>query len=120
MHVVVVMPDTTDVIDEPASHRFRYSEDGIDAQLIYRADADRLILIHTEVPDALGGEASPADWFAPRPTGPGRRARPSCRGAPMPASGCATTPMSPPPSPSTGATRPDRSGPPDTKIERPT
>ena len=55
MHVVVVMPDTTDVIDEPAKHRFRYSEDGIDAQLIYRADADRLILIHTEVPEALEG-----------------------------------------------------------------
>jgi len=55
MHVATVMPDTSDVIDEPDKHRFRYNEDGIDAQLVYRADADRLILIHTEVPDALGG-----------------------------------------------------------------
>ena len=49
------MPETSDVIDEPGKHRFRYTEDGIDAQLVYRAHADRLILVHTQVPDALGG-----------------------------------------------------------------
>ena len=49
------MTDAIDVVDEPEQHRFRYTEDGIDAQLVYRVDGDRLALVHTEVPDALGG-----------------------------------------------------------------
>jgi predicted GNAT family acetyltransferase len=46
---------TTDVVDEPQHDRFRFTEDGTDAQLVYRVDGDRLILVHTEVPEALGG-----------------------------------------------------------------
>lgn len=49
------MAETTDVIDEPANDRFRYTEGGIDAQLVYRVRGDQLILVHTEVPEAIGG-----------------------------------------------------------------
>lgn len=44
------------VIDEPEERRFAYTEDGYLAQLQYRERANRLILVHTEVPDALGGK----------------------------------------------------------------
>jgi predicted GNAT family acetyltransferase len=43
------------VLDEPRRHRFLYQEDGVDSQLIYRVDGDRLVLVHTEVPQSLGG-----------------------------------------------------------------
>ena len=49
------MSEATDVVDEPQHDRFRYTEDGVDAQLLYRAEGGKLILVHTEVPDALGG-----------------------------------------------------------------
>ena len=47
-------PDT-DVVDDVEQHRFLYREAGLDAQLVYRVNGDRLILVHTEVPDELGG-----------------------------------------------------------------
>ena len=46
---------TTNVIDDPAQHRFLHSEQGAESQLVYRADDGRLILLHTEVPDEVGG-----------------------------------------------------------------
>jgi predicted GNAT family acetyltransferase len=50
------MSDTeTDVVDEAANHRLLYREDGHDAQLVYEARDGQLVLMHTEVPDALGG-----------------------------------------------------------------
>lgn len=49
------MPDTPTVTDRQDQSRFLYTEDGADAQLVYRVDGDHLYLIHTEVPDALGG-----------------------------------------------------------------
>jgi predicted GNAT family acetyltransferase len=36
-------------------NRFVFEEDGLEAELVYRERADRLILIHTEVPHELGG-----------------------------------------------------------------
>ena len=45
----------TDVRNDAATGRFVVTEDGIEAELRYRERAGRLILIHTEVPDALGG-----------------------------------------------------------------
>ncbi len=45
----------TAVVDDIEHHRFVYREGGLDAQLVYRVDGDRLILIHTEVPDGLSG-----------------------------------------------------------------
>lgn len=43
------------VIDEPENERFVYAEDGVEAQLVYRTRPGELILVHTEVPEALGG-----------------------------------------------------------------
>ena len=47
--------DTNAVVDDQDAHRFRYVEDGREAELVYRAGGDELILIHTGVPDELGG-----------------------------------------------------------------
>lgn len=44
-----------DVVDDSAAHRFVLETDGHRAELVYRLDGDRLVLVHTEVPDALGG-----------------------------------------------------------------
>lgn len=50
------MPEATDdVRNETESSRFVITEKGLEAELIYRKRAGRLVLIHTEVPDALGG-----------------------------------------------------------------
>ncbi len=46
---------TSAVTDNPDEHRLELSEDGELAELVYRTRAGRLILVHTEVPDALGG-----------------------------------------------------------------
>jgi uncharacterized protein len=46
---------TSTVTDNPDEHRLETHENGQLAELIYRARGDRLILVHTEVPDALGG-----------------------------------------------------------------
>jgi len=43
------------VVDDRQHHRFVFHQDGIDAELVYRTDGDRLILVHTEVPDVLSG-----------------------------------------------------------------
>jgi predicted GNAT family acetyltransferase len=43
------------VVDDVTGHRFRYVEDGVEAELVYRTRGDRLVLVHTLVPDALGG-----------------------------------------------------------------
>lgn len=43
------------VDDDVEHHRFLYREGGLDAQLVYRLDRNRLILVHTEVPDGLAG-----------------------------------------------------------------
>lgn len=50
------MTDTQPQIeDEPQTHRFVHRDSGAEAELIYRADPGRLILVHTEVPRELGG-----------------------------------------------------------------
>jgi predicted GNAT family acetyltransferase len=45
----------SDVVDNPGEHRFELTEDGMLAELVYRLDGDRLILVHTGVPEELGG-----------------------------------------------------------------
>ena len=45
----------TEVVDDVEHHRFLYSEDGHEAQLVYYVEPEGLILEHTEVPDGLGG-----------------------------------------------------------------
>lgn len=49
------MPLNPVVVDERDEHRFVYRVDGAEAQLVYRRNGRRLILVHTEVPDELGG-----------------------------------------------------------------
>ena len=49
------MPLKPAVVDEPDEHRFVYRAEGGEAQLVYRRNGRRLILVHTEVPDELGG-----------------------------------------------------------------
>jgi predicted GNAT family acetyltransferase len=48
-----MMPST--VTDNPAESRLEIHEDGQLAELVYRTRAGRLVLVHTEVPEALGG-----------------------------------------------------------------
>lgn len=45
----------SDVTDNTASSRFEIHVNGDLAELIYRIRAGRLVLVHTEVPEALGG-----------------------------------------------------------------
>ena len=51
------MTDSADtaIEDKTDERRFVYVEDGLEAQLVYRVNGDRLVLVHTEVPEALGG-----------------------------------------------------------------
>lgn len=46
---------TPAVTDNRDKSRLEIHEGGELAELIYRTRADRLVLVHTEVPDALGG-----------------------------------------------------------------
>ena len=47
--------DTLDVVDVPAENRFVVRVEGAEAELVYRVRGNYLLLIHTEVPEALGG-----------------------------------------------------------------
>ncbi|MFN8026742.1 MAG: GNAT family N-acetyltransferase [Acidimicrobiia bacterium] len=44
-----------EIVDHPESHRFLYEEDGFEAELVYRIRGDVMVLVHTGVPDELGG-----------------------------------------------------------------
>jgi predicted GNAT family acetyltransferase len=43
------------VVDNPDEHRFELAIDGHRAELVYERTADRLVLVHTEVSEALEG-----------------------------------------------------------------
>ena len=51
------MTDSNDVpvVDNQGASRFEVHADGRLAELLYRKNGNRLVLVHTEVPDALGG-----------------------------------------------------------------
>lgn len=49
------MSDALAVTDNKAAARFEVLADGLVAELTYRIRAGRLVLIHTGVPEALGG-----------------------------------------------------------------
>ncbi|HUJ05670.1 MAG TPA: GNAT family N-acetyltransferase [Streptosporangiaceae bacterium] len=49
------MSDADKVTDNHEKSRFELTADGQAAELVYRRRADRLVLVHTEVPEALGG-----------------------------------------------------------------
>ena len=44
-----------EVMDDVANHRFVFAQDGAVAELVYRRNGNRLVLLHTEVPERLGG-----------------------------------------------------------------
>lgn len=50
------MTDPPQAIDNAAAARFEVTVAGTLAELVYRRRADRLVLVHTEVPDALSGQ----------------------------------------------------------------
>jgi predicted GNAT family acetyltransferase len=47
--------DAEPVVDNAAAHRFEIVVDGERPFLDYRHNGERLVLVHTEVPGALGG-----------------------------------------------------------------
>jgi predicted GNAT family acetyltransferase len=47
--------DVPPVVDNEAASRFEISVDGRVAELVYRRQGDRLVLMHTGVPDELEG-----------------------------------------------------------------
>jgi len=49
------MSDPAHVIDDQGQSRFEVVMDGAVAELTYRRRADRLVLIHTGVPDQMAG-----------------------------------------------------------------
>lgn len=49
------MSDAPQVTDNAAASRFELAADGQLAQLVYRLRGERLVLVHTEVPEALAG-----------------------------------------------------------------
>lgn len=59
-----------EIVDE-ASGRFVLEADGAVAELDYELEGDTLILVHTKVPDELGGRVLPAGWSRPAWIGPG-------------------------------------------------
>lgn len=46
---------TPEATDDVRHDRFVITEDGVEAELLYRKVGDRLILMHTGVPEAIGG-----------------------------------------------------------------
>jgi predicted GNAT family acetyltransferase len=50
------MSDTPPVIDDEEKHRLEVTIDGHLAELVYRVGDGRLVLVHTGVPDELGGQ----------------------------------------------------------------
>jgi predicted GNAT family acetyltransferase len=45
-----------DVVERPEQNRFELTLDGGTAVVAYQRDGNRLVLIHTEVPEALSGQ----------------------------------------------------------------
>ncbi len=45
----------SDVVDHPDQGRLELTVDGQTALLIYQVEGEYLVLVHTEVPEALGG-----------------------------------------------------------------
>ena len=44
------------VLDDREHHRFLLTQDGEEAELVYRVNGNRLVLIHTEVPALFRGQ----------------------------------------------------------------
>ena len=62
----MTIPTEAPVVDDTAASRFVIREDGTEAELVYLVEGDRLLLLHTEVPEEWGGRG------IGRPPGPRR------------------------------------------------
>jgi predicted GNAT family acetyltransferase len=51
-----VQQNESNVVDEVDEHRFVYRTGADEAELVYRAEPGRLVLVHTGVPDAFRGQ----------------------------------------------------------------
>ncbi len=49
-------PADVEVVDVPDESRFVVRHEGAEAELVYERDGHRLALVHTGVPEALGGK----------------------------------------------------------------
>jgi hypothetical protein len=49
------MSTDPEIVDNPTESRFEVTIDGHRAELVYHRSGRRLVLVHTEVPDALEG-----------------------------------------------------------------
>ncbi|MHB1924068.1 MAG: GNAT family N-acetyltransferase [Acidimicrobiales bacterium] len=49
------MSETSAIIDDAVNHRFLLELEGEEAELVYRRNGGRLVLVHTGVPEALSG-----------------------------------------------------------------
>lgn len=47
-----------DVVEKPEENRFELALDGGTAVVAYRTDGNRLVLIHTEVPEQFAGQGA--------------------------------------------------------------
>jgi uncharacterized protein len=52
------------VVDDEANHRFVIDLGAQEAELVYRLEGDRMVLVHTGVPDEFGGEGIGGDLVA--------------------------------------------------------
>lgn len=48
-------PNSAHVVDDQAAARLEVRADGEVAELVYRRNGNRLVLVHTEVPEGMGG-----------------------------------------------------------------
>ena len=77
---MTIPADDAPVVDDAADSRYVLQESGAEAELVYVIDGDRMILVHTGVPDEWGGHGIGG---APGPcgAGAGRRQRADRRAA---------------------------------------
>ena len=67
----MTIPTEAPVVDDTAASRFVIREDGTEAELVYLVEGDRMLLLHTEVPEEWGGRGI---GRPPGPSRPGARA----------------------------------------------
>jgi predicted GNAT family acetyltransferase len=51
----MTIPADAPVVDDTSASRYVIREDGAEAELVYLVEGDRMLLLHTEVPEEWGG-----------------------------------------------------------------
>lgn len=62
------MTDSVNVVDNTETSRFEAAVGGHCAELLYDLDGDRLVLVHTGVPEEIGGRGSAGTSCTPPST----------------------------------------------------